>query len=951
MLFAIYGKAKKNSGKKSIFAVIEAGSDKRALRDFENLVEDNNLNEEDYFKPAITHTPVVDDLPETGALSETWCDRYQLQDDKKTWLPAQTPAPDVATEKTGAEVLSELRDQFVTPRFTGTVAPQESVPEAAQSDEAGPQDDSAEFAGGEINPAIQSFRDSNYPELKTVATLPFRQRLLAEFLSDEFVYHADAELMRAVTAAEMDTDNSYLQNLILAAENVPEFKTAAREPDLAFLSEAIKAIWPVSGKKPDLNILMVFIRDWWATPHINRGIFVKSWRTGKPCGPILMNTTTSGTNAGGNNQTDRGEGFTHTLDTLDLEMAAALLPMDFDIYQIPAGVLRRCKEMVAGKEKPFKAWSGLLRQSPGILDYSRAAIFALVRSAPEGIESDPVKHLEYINRTLTEANHDAPAADTLAAARHLPAVVDAAKTEEEKPENICTSCGALGGGHCPDCGPVCGDVTYAEMAPALKEEVGALEFAPVATEPEAAQIEPGPGQIEPETARIEPETAEAEPKPAQMQPVPETAAQRYFEPGRYEGVHNAVYHAANGISSSMIKDARVSLLYYHGRHVARTIKREETDALFFGALVHALTLEPEKFDEEYIVFPGVPAGAISTSSEMKEVIERYNASMPPVIPADEIKRQIESYNAQLPAPLSMSANTEETAALYAALPDEFRTIPEGEKQTAGLMRECLKKYNATLPATLKTSGGRDALLDQLATVDPEYVAIERAKPQPYNTSGNKDDLKKIVREINPRVIFADEFTAQWREVNAARQIVSFADYQLLREMHAAVYAHPNAGKMLRHSSRAVEVSYFGVDAETGLEVRIRPDLEITIGGVRIAMDLKTITAGKIKEVHLKQKIHREIIDRDYHVSAAMYCEVGGFDQFFWIFVNKDKGHHWCALVEASSDLLALGSLEYHQTKQRISDALDSGNWQAPINDFTDELNDFDARRLESLRMA
>ncbi|MCP6473885.1 hypothetical protein NL509_28990, partial [Klebsiella pneumoniae] len=33
----------------------------------------------------------------------------------------------------------------------------------------------------------------------------------------------------------------------------------------------------------------------------------------------------------------------------------------------------------------------------------------------------------------------------------------------------------------------------------------------------------------------------------------------YFEPGRYEGVPNEVYHAANGISSTMVKDARVSL--------------------------------------------------------------------------------------------------------------------------------------------------------------------------------------------------------------------------------------------------------------------------------------------------------------------------------------------------------------------------------------------------------
>ncbi|MCK3395444.1 exonuclease VIII, partial [Escherichia coli] len=45
----------------------------------------------------------------------------------------------------------------------------------------------------------------------------------------------------------------------------------------------------------------------------------------------------------------------------------------------------------------------------------------------------------------------------------------------------------------------------------------------------------------------------------------------YFEPGRYENLPNEVYHSANGISSTMLKDARISLMYYHGRHIAGTI--------------------------------------------------------------------------------------------------------------------------------------------------------------------------------------------------------------------------------------------------------------------------------------------------------------------------------------------------------------------------------------------
>ncbi len=95
----------------------------------------------------------------------------------------------------------------------------------------------------------------------------------------------------------------------------------------------------------------------------------------------------------------------------------------------------------------------------------------------------------------------------------------------------------------------------------------------------------------------------------------------------------------------------------------------------------------------------------------------------------------------------------------------------------------------------------------------------------------------------------------------------------------ALLEHPTAGKLLTHPSRAVEVSYFGIDEETGLEVRVRPDLELDMGGLRIGADLKTISMWNIKQEGLRAKLHREIIDRDYHLSAAMYCETAALDQF------------------------------------------------------------------------
>jgi exodeoxyribonuclease VIII len=285
-----------------------------------------------------------------------------------------------------------------------------------------------------------------------------------------------------------------------------------------------------------------------------------------------------------------------------------------------------------------------------------------------------------------------------------------------------------------------------------------------------------------------------------------------------------------------------------------------------------------------------------------------------------------------------------------ALPSEFQRIEEGQKQTAAAMKACIKEYNATLPAPVKTSGSRDALLEQLAIINPDLVAQEAQKPVPLKVSGSKADLIQSVKSVSPDAVFADELLDAWRDNPDDKILVTRAQLATAQAIQNALLSHPTAGKVLTNTSRAVEVSYFGIDDETGLEIRVRPDLEIDMGGVRIGFDLKTISMWNVKESGLRARLHREIIDRDYHLSAAMYMNTAALDQFFWIFVNKDEGYHWIAIVEAGAELLELGGLEYQTTMRAIANAFDTGEWPAPItDDYTDELNDFDVRRLEALR--
>ncbi|EIU0335081.1 PD-(D/E)XK nuclease-like domain-containing protein, partial [Salmonella enterica subsp. enterica serovar Typhimurium] len=705
--------------------------------------------------------------------------------------------------------------------------------------------------------------------------------------------------------------------------------------------------------------------------------------------------TESGANAGGGNKTDRNPDYEHTLDTLDVEIAMATLPMDFNIYELPGSVYRRAKEIVKKKESPFKEWSAALRATPGILDYSRAAIFALIRSAHPEFYHYPGRLQGYINANLTETDHENPTEEALTAARHTPekdAVEEAnrqlaaargeyvegisdpndpkwVKTGTSQPTTEPELVKNVGNGifdvsalmqnsstHGTETNPETTSNVQVQKADSDEKQAGDAVQAgegDLGTGKEAVTVE---NQNQAETHQNNDSVSQSEPEaqqnvPESQQEEPEAAWPEYFEPGRYEGVPNEVYHAANGISSTQVKDARVSLMYFNARHVEKTIVKERSPVLDMGNLVHVLALQPENLEAEFSVEPEIPEGAFTTTATLREFIDAHNASLPALLSADDIKALLEEYNATLPSQMPLGASVDETYASYEQLPEEFQRIENGTKHTATAMKACIKEYNATLPAPVKTSGSRDALLEQLAIINPDLVAQEAQKSSPLKVSGTKADLIQAVKSVNPAVVFADELLDAWRENTEGKVLVTRQQLSTALNIQKALLEHPTAGKLLTHPSRAVEVSYFGIDEETGLEVRVRPDLELDMGGLRIGADLKTISMWNIKQEGLRAKLHREIIDRDYHLSAAMYCETAALDQFFWIFVNKDENYHWVAIIEASTELLELGMLEYRKTMREIANGFDTGEWSAPITeDYTDELNDFDVRRLEALRV-
>ncbi|MDE5207311.1 PD-(D/E)XK nuclease-like domain-containing protein [Citrobacter amalonaticus] len=1081
-------KASQKSGKKDAVIWFTAKSAARANLQLDVALEEAGIEEtgrgKDYAKPIRTDFPVFNDLPEEGAVDFTWCERYELQEDGRTWLPkagagspeivGNTAAPEttVKVETTDESVTLENRTPAVRFAFHLTsdkyqthiskeqqlaasemsldegntylqnlLLAKNDIPQVAELSlnaewkmiqavkeifapneehevkvlaafmadwvrvDAGDRNQLvAEWNGGKLtllksesttnensSAAQENVNDGGiqigeYDDENTrypVCRMPFRKQLLSQLTADQIRHHLVREEYEAISALEMDTDNSYVQNLLLAAENCEEIKGYDTK-DLWRYTDAIRKVFS-QEKRHELALVLRFTRIWAETDYIDRGILAREWAAGNRISSVQR--TDSGTNADGGYVTDRGEGAHHTLDTLDLEIACALLPMDFHHFEIPSSVLRRAKEIVAKKEEPWKSWSTILRNQPGILSVNRAAIFNVIRIAPEHIHHTPAAHLEFVNKTMTAEFNSA--VELLPSP--APVVEPEAQTAQPKVENLgggIFSIDALMGGTTdPAINTSSNEVQKTENAAETTSNVQmettqpekventdpvqpsegadaadtqAVTVAPVeilaAAAPSLANQEQASVDHKTDSAsqnsvpahQNEPESEQSEPELQQGEPAVEYPV--YFEPGRYEGLPNEVYHAANGISSTQVKDARVSLMYFNARHVEKTIVKERSAVLDMGNLVHALAFQPEQLDAEFSVEPVIPEGAFTTAATLRTFIDEHNASLPALLSADNIKVLLEEYNATLPPQVPLGANLEETAQNYMALPADFQRLDGDQKQTATAMKACIKEYNATLPPQVKTSGSRDALLEQLAIINPDLVAQEAQKPAPLKVSGTKADMIQAVKAVKPDAVFADELLDAWRDNPEGKVLVTRQQLSTALNIQKALLAHPTAGMLLTHQSRAVEVSYFGFDEETGLEVRVRPDLEIDLGGVRIGADLKTISMWNVKQESLRARLHREIIDRDYHLSAAMYCETAALDQFFWIFVNKDENYHWIAIIEASAELLELGMLEYRKAMRAIATGFDTGEWPAPIiDDYTDELNDFDLRRLEALR--
>ncbi|HBC2942870.1 TPA: 3'-5' exoribonuclease [Escherichia coli O146] len=354
-------------------------------------MDEAGYDADDFKKPVRVHFPVVNDLPPEGVFDTEFCNRYEKGGEDGITMIFIAPSPSVqdkpaSTDNTNVngEDMAEIEDNMLLP-----------------------------ISGQELSIRWLAQHGSEKP-----VTHVSREELQA-------LHIARAEELPAVTGLAISHNTKLLDPL-----EIRDLHKLVRDTDKVFPN-------PVNSS---LGLMTAFFEAYLDADYTDRGLLTKEWMKGNRVSRITR--TASGANAGGGNKTDRNPDLVHTLDTLDVEAAAATLPMDFNIYEIPGSVYRRAKEIVLKKESPFREWSAALRATPGILDYSRAAIFALIRSAHPEFYHYPGRLHGYINANLTETDHENPTAETLMAARHTPekdileeingGLAAECKTEEEK---------------------------------------------------------------------------------------------------------------------------------------------------------------------------------------------------------------------------------------------------------------------------------------------------------------------------------------------------------------------------------------------------------------------------------------------------------------------------------------------------------------------------------------
>ena len=332
--------AKKSSDAKDAVVLVDVETAKECPFAISFLAKQNGIDLSNYFKPVTTDTPIVDDLPEENEFSTTWCEKYELADDKKTWRLIAPP-----------EAETKIDDDLVK-----------------------------------------------------VSAKPLDFRFTALWLHGVDVETITREQMSAVVAMIMDTDDNFYQNILLSVRSEQYAKDATltqlgalvkatkevfaytdRPAQLGVISNFFKQYCSCAVSEASEDAL---------------ANIVKLYRD-KQTTPVMPETKAQTTSTGATLGTPirLSDDVLHSPVFLKKVIAYAMQPANgYDLLAPPKGIVDRAAELM--KDQDVIDWYNALSETPGILALHPDFTFACIQAAPIAITSDKKKLREYISHNL-----------------------------------------------------------------------------------------------------------------------------------------------------------------------------------------------------------------------------------------------------------------------------------------------------------------------------------------------------------------------------------------------------------------------------------------------------------------------------------------------------------------------------------------------------------------------
>jgi exodeoxyribonuclease VIII len=202
-----------------------------------------------------------------------------------------------------------------------------------------------------------------------------------------------------------------------------------------------------------------------------------------------------------------------------------------------------------------------------------------------------------------------------------------------------------------------------------------------------------------------------------------------MRPGVYSNITNADYHGGPGVSNSMLSVLREKSPMHLKALRSAANDNEPTTAQAIGTAFHCLVLEPDVFEEQYVMPLVLPDDALVKSDDLKaalkdagekvsgtkpELIERLKAMRPDAKIADELKQRYAVANAG-------------------------RTIISVEQRDQLFaMRDAVMAHPA---ARAVLTGAKYVTEHSVYANDPETGELRRVRPDLWRFDGIVGDLK------------------------------------------------------------------------------------------------------------------------------------------------------------------------------------------------------------------